>query len=165
MPRDLWAIEGKMGVMYKPIIEELRKRFPGERLEGLDEGGGASTFKKELMAPKLSGNIKVTTTDVRKLATVDAVVNVHGLVKRFGENRFHFVNSCFGGVAFSPCPQQALYQIVAVLKPGGIGVVTHAFSFAPKEFMEKLAKTLNISIIKQPKSYSLVFKKNQAKTA
>ncbi|MDP2973708.1 MAG: hypothetical protein Q8N60_01525, partial [Candidatus Diapherotrites archaeon] len=130
-----------------------------ETIEVLDEAAGRSGFKHEL--EKLcGGSVRVTTTDVRSgNGWPDKVVDVMDLAdnkKGFGKNRFHLVVSTVGGALYGPLPEKAIFQIVSVLKPGGIGVVSAKIS---NERLKQLAKRFNLTI-KQHYADSVVFSKN-----
>ena len=148
------------GIRFKSIIGKLRECFPNETLEILDEGAGRSNLKKWLMR-RFKG-LRVTTTDVCEgrwwpmPKHPDEIVNVLNLVKSFGKNRFHLVVSTVGGAWHSPVPEKAFFQIVSVLKPGGIGVVSAKIS---NERLKQLAKRFNLTI-KQHYADSIVFSKN-----
>ena len=147
-------------VKIKPLAQRLSKTFPGQKIEVLDEGAGRSSVKVDLM--ELFGeNVNVTTTDLRPVGTkVDKVVGVVDLVKQFGKGKFHLVISTFGGVFYSPVPEKALFQVVSLLKPGGIGLVKINLS---QERLSEIAKTFNINIIQSKFPHKLVFVKNFVK--
>ena len=162
--RRMEEIEKDFGEKFAPLLGELSKRFPGPVIRVLDEGAGRSQLKGQLKKINAGKKIRVTRTDVREgFFWPDKVVNVIGLVKGdgkfrgFGKNRFHMVVSSAGGPAYSPVPEKALFQLVSVLKPGGIGLVNHA-GISKKRIYE-LAKRFNITIRKK-KPRIIVFTKN-----
>lgn len=143
--RSLSEIEGQQGIKFYGLIEKLRKNFPAEQIEVLNEGVGRSTLKQELM--RGFKNLNVTTTDIRRGKNwPDKIANVMELVEKFGKNRFHMIVSSFGGVSYTPLPEKALFQIVSVLRPRGIGAVS--VPIMPESKLYKLAKRLNITIQK-----------------
>jgi len=154
---SLEAIEGWHNIKFKPLLQNLRERFPGESIKVLDEGAGRSSLKHELTQPKFGGRLDVTTTDVRLgRGWPDKVVNVVDLVKEFGKNRFHLVVSTAAGGTYSPLGEKALFQIVSVLKPGGKGVVSTSLS---NDKLASLSKRLNITI-KKNYAGNILFTKN-----
>ncbi len=171
--RNIHAIQHCIhGIKFKPIIKELRKKFPDQTLEVLDEGAGRSSLKRGLLWR--FKDLHVTTTDICKgimwpmPKKPDVIVNVVHLVERFGENRFHLVVSTGGGAWRSPVPEKAFFQIVSVLKPRGVGIIATGI---PKERLRQLAETFNINI-QSFKSFesrgedcvnSIVFTKNTKK--
>ena len=142
---SLSEIESWHKVDFSTILRRIRRRFPRQRLEILNEGAGRSSLKKELLKPEFGGNMHVTTTDVRSKVRPDEVVNVLELVKRFGENHFHFIVSSRGGMLYSPFPERALQQAVDVLKPNGIGVVS--LGKIPKRRMKNIEGKFGIKIL------------------
>ncbi|MCX6798619.1 MAG: class I SAM-dependent methyltransferase [Candidatus Diapherotrites archaeon] len=156
--RNLAQIEGLHRVKFKEVVERLRGRFPNQRLEVLDEGAGRSDFGNQLVSKEFAGNMNVTRTDIRSWTQADREVNVIGIVEEFGKGRFHLVVSSTGGAHSSPLPEKALFQIVSVLKPGGIGVVSTPLAEAEKR-LPQLAKRFNITI-HQINAQGIVFTKN-----
>ncbi|MBN2067295.1 MAG: hypothetical protein JW744_02410 [Candidatus Diapherotrites archaeon] len=152
----LLSVESLHNIKFKPLLQKLQKRFPFEKLGVLDEGAGRSSLKEELLRSELGKGLRITTTDVRKNVVPDRVANVLGLVGEFGKNKFHLVVSTAGGALYTPAGEKALFQIVSVLKPGGIGIVDTSIS---NERLHQLAKRLNFSIQKIH-SHSVVFTKN-----
>ncbi len=146
--RNIAAIQHCIhGIKFKPIIKELRERFPGTTLEVLDEGAGRSSLKNSLLWR--FKDLNVTTTDIceGKLWPMpkkpDKIANVLDLVKSFGKNKFHLVISTGGGAWRSPVPEKAFFQIVSVLQPKGTGIIATAI---PKERLYQLAKRFNVTI-------------------
>ena len=136
-------IERLAGVSFDSIIGKLRKKFPEQQLVGLDEGAGKSTLAAELRA---KFGLTVVQTDARPdfFATeTHKRVNVVDLVKHFGKGKFHLAVSSFGGVNYSPLQEKALYQLVSVLKQGGIGIV--GCKIGPTDLFY-LSKKLNITV-------------------
>ena len=153
--RRLYEVARRHGrVDFKQVLDELSGRFPGEKLEVLDEGAGRSTLYKELPRLASKAKVKVTRTDVRKgwkrihwpWSWPDKVVNVMGLAQEFGKKRFHLVVSTESGVSNTALPEKAIFQIVEVLKPRGIGMVTFSRSKISEERIRQLAKRFNITI-------------------
>jgi dihydrofolate reductase len=145
--RSLKRIQKVTGVKFKALLKELRQRFPCERIEVLVEGCGRSDFKQELMHPRLGGNLRVTTTDVRQGdGWPDRRVNAIDLTQAFGKNKFHLVVSIGGGVYFSPLVEKAFFQAVSVLKRGGIGVVS---TLIPPKRLRELEKRFHIRVVKK----------------
>jgi len=158
--RTLKEVEQFHGIKIKPIIEKLFLRFQDETLEVLDEGAGKSSFASGLRK-SFGKNLNVTKTDIRSsFFSKTTKVKVMGLVKKFGKNRFHLVFSTAGGAEYSSLSKKALYQIVSVIKPGGVGVVgtNLVFSKTPLQ-LENLAKKFNITV-KQLTGVGIVFTKN-----
>ena len=153
---SLLDVEGWHNIKFKPVLQSLVKRFP-EKLEILDEGAGRSSLKHELLKSELGEKLNVTTIDVRRGATwSDKIVNIMGLVDKFGKNKFHLVVSTVGGATYSPLHEKAFFQIVSVLKPGGTGIVSTQLS---NKRLRELAKRFNLSI-KQFYGGNVVFSKN-----
>ncbi len=140
--RTLGLVEELHGIKFSELIPQLRRIFPGETIEILDEGSGRSSLKIQL-EPEFPRQIKITRSDMRPDVSPDGVCNVLDLVKTFGKSRFHFVISTYGGSYFSPIPEKAFFQIVSVLKPKGIGLIITPL---PKEEIYKLAKRFNVTI-------------------
>lgn len=162
---SLLEVEGWHSIKFKPILKKLRSRFQGEKIEVLDEGAGRSSLKHELMQPEFGGNLQVTTTDVRQgNGWPDKRVNVMNLVKEFGKNRFHLVVSTVGGGTYTPLGEKAIFQMVSVLKPGGIGIVStnipdKKLVQVREDRLAQLAKRFNITVRKRHAD-SVVFSKN-----
>ncbi len=162
---SLDAIEAFHKTKFKAVLGKLRSIFEGVTLEVLDEAAGRSSLKHELMQPEFGGNLNVTTTDLRRgNGWPNKVANVMGLVKKFGKNRFHLVVSTAGGGLYSPLTEKAFFQLVSVVKPGGIGMVDvrkpGSELVQPRvDMIAQLARRFNVSI-KQWNAYSIVFTKN-----
>ncbi len=158
--RGIRGIESLQQVNFNSLIGHLRRRFPSETIEVLDEGSGESSLKESLM--KLD-NVTVTRTDVMAGPNwPDKHADVIDLVKVFGKNKFHLVNSCFGGAFHTPLKEKAIFQIVSVLKPGGVAIV---ITKLPEEELKKLSKRFNISIkstfgVEEKMVYRVLFTKN-----
>jgi len=111
---------------FAKIIIELSGRFPGETIRVLNEGTGQSTFKRDLER-ELKGKVKmqIVTTDIQRAQNPDVVTVPEELVKTFGRNSFHLVESTFGGVYHTRLfpPKKAISNVIEILKPGGIASV------------------------------------------
>lgn len=111
---------------FARIIIELSGRFSGEKIMVLNEGAGQSTFKQDLER-ELKGKVKmqIVTTDIQKAHNPDAVTVPEELVKKFGRNSFHLVESAFGGVYHTRLfpPKKAISNVIEILKPGGMASV------------------------------------------
>jgi len=144
--RSLTEIQSEHHVSFKSLIEKLRARFPGEALNVLNEGSGRDKLKQALKGKEFGGGIDVMNTDIRQgEGWPDKVVGVMGIEKEFGRKQFHLVVSTFGGGTYSPMHEKAFFQLVSVLKPGGIGVAKTRIS--EKRVLE-LAKRLNLKVMR-----------------
>lgn len=114
------------GFGFGPLIRRLRDRFPDEKLEVLNEGGGRSVFPDQLQqeANQVLGenNMRVTTSDIRPLyarPTFTAAATEQ-LVHSFGKERFHLILSTYGGPSETTLPfLRGFMNILGVLKRGG----------------------------------------------
>lgn len=165
---DNWAVIEERGrdsveafhkISFKGIIGKLKAKFPKSIIQVLDEGAGRSSLKREILSD-FGSSIDIITSDIRKYDELsdwpDKQANVMDLVKSFGRSRFHLIVSTYGGAFYSPLPEKALFQIVSVLKPGGIGIIHTTVS---EKMLRELAGRWNISIIKKYPS-EVIFIKN-----
>ena len=160
---SLVDVERSHEIKFTSILPELRSRFPKGSLELLDESCGRSSLKNELLALKIGGPLSIIRTDVRQgQGWPDVVVNTADLVNGtgtfggFGKNKFHLVVSTGGSPVYTVAHEKLFYQLVSVLKPGGIGIVEINI---PDKELARLAKRLDISIRKRHLN-SVVFTKN-----
>ena len=160
---SLADVERSHEIKFTSILPELRSRFPKGSLVVLDESCGRSSLKNELLALKIGVPLSVIRTDIRQgqgwpdvvVNTVD-LVNGTGTFGGFGKNKFHLVVSTGGSPVYTVVHEKLFYQLVSVLKPGGIGIVEINI---PGKELARLAKRLNISIRKLHLN-SVVFTKN-----
>ncbi len=158
---ELHGLKEKKIKNGKPVVEgsgfigflgALRRRFPEQVIQVLDEGTGLSSFKPELLseAEKKFGahTVRIETSDILPAPSKEAHVEAtpEELVKRFGRNRFHLIVSTYGGMSYSMLhPLIGLSNIVAVLKEGGearllITANTFRGDYAWGKAVEKLRK-------------------------
>jgi hypothetical protein len=133
--RTFWEGGGNSvtGPGFLPTLRHLRRKFPGETLQVLDEGSGGSSFGRELQeqAVKAFGkeSIRIFESDayprtkygsgVHDLRTLVAATPEE-LVKEFGPEKFHLIVSTHGGINYTPLPKiKGLVNIAIVLKSGG----------------------------------------------
>lgn len=113
------------GIDFPGLIKELKKQFPGQRIEVLDEGAGKSTFAKELTetANREIGedSLNVTKTDIIGNPEKQVIeASPEQLLQRFGPEKFHFVSSTFSGMHSTHLDfGKGMENILRVLKPGG----------------------------------------------
>lgn len=161
--RTLKQVEDLHGISFASLIPKLTRKFPGQRLQVLDEAAGKSSLARELRKD-FGRSLKVTKTDIRRLLLRGVKnVNVIDLLERFGKNRFHLIISSGGGAYRSPLQEEALRQIVSVLKPGGIGAVSTTFAkdLGIRRNPQKLENKFNIKIKWFTKgNHGFVFTKN-----
>lgn len=112
-----------------PLIGRLRRMFPADVIQVLDEGAGRSSFAQELT--DLSnrhfgvGAVHVLRTDLRIKDEFGRPLHViqstpEQLLKKFGASRFHLIFSTYGGLAHTQLSViKGFSNIFAVLKPGG----------------------------------------------
>jgi SAM-dependent methyltransferase len=159
--RDITAIESFHKIKFDDVFQKLFLRFPCQKIEVLDEACGYTNLKKDLRLKKYPKRLTVISSDIKKWGnTVDVVSNILGLEKKFGKNRFHLVVSTYGGASYSPLPEKALFQIVEILRPGGIGIIS---ADIPRERLDSLAKRFNISYQSKERLETLIFTKNFAR--
>ena len=124
---------------FVKIIHDLKRNFPNEQLEVLDEGAGNSSFGKELqenVKTQTGLEINVTRTDLQGVAD-SRPHSPQELFKHFGRNKFHLIVSTFGGTTYSHSIQKSVSNLISVLKPGGVASLLLQGS---KERLEQIKK-------------------------
>jgi len=133
-------VEKDQGIKFQEEIGKLKKRFPRQKIEILDEGCGLSTLADELEQP----NVHISKSDLVHSVSPKKFhkVSVHDLAKHFGKNRFHLIISTRGGVDWGGDYKNAIANIYATLKPRGKAFIT---ATANSELMQKCAQDLGIT--------------------
>lgn len=164
--RSLEDIERVHSISFDGIFAKLFSRFARKKIYVLDEGCGGSNIRDldYLGKKNYARNLEIFRSDFAMDGKhIDKKVNVLGLQSGFGNGAFHLVVSTYGGVAYSPLPEKALFQVVSVLVPGGIGIVTCGIS---EERLRALEKRFGIKINKTAKqgpedsNRTIIFTKN-----
>ncbi len=139
---------------FGKIVEALKQKFPHETIKVLSEGAGESSFAMELVENK--SKVKVTRTDILYRPETNMNLSPEELLKRFGKQSFHLIESTFGGLTYTTINQEkALVNIIQLLKPGGIASIASTYSYEftsgspviiPKNRLRRLENVFKIII-------------------
>jgi hypothetical protein len=154
-PYPMW---NEQEVTYKgpgfvSVIEALRKRFPHQTIQILDEGAGNSTFGAELLhesESKFGKNaVSVRTTDIRDTdywfeGAPKTEATPEQLVQKFGREQFHLIVSTYGGLTYTTInPIRGLSNVITALKTGGqarLRIRTDIYTGQEKAFLHAISK-------------------------
>ena len=129
--RKLKEVDREHNKNFAEIIEGLSRAFPKETINVVSEGNGMSSFGHDLQK-SLHGKakIKVIRTDIDPYVPAEHKIFPGELSRKVPSNSVHLVVSTFGGVTYTKVSQEnAIANIIHILKPGGIASIATADTF------------------------------------